>query len=126
MTPEEPILQFSARAGGGLEAALDAGQLRRTTQGDLGRERDVLERFRYQARALMMRFESATDPVARANVARSVKGAALGIGATRVAVASDALERAARAGEPTGYELAELAEAIAEVASVIELRLMDR
>lgn len=126
MTGDAPILQFSALAGGGMEAALDAGQLRRTTLGDRGRERDMLQRFRHRSRALMMRFESATDPAARADVARSIKGAALGIGAGRVAVASDALERAGRAGEPTGYELAELAEAIAEVASVIELRLADR
>jgi hypothetical protein len=126
MTPQEPILQFSARSGGGLEAALDTAQLRQATQGDFGREREVLERFRYQARALMMRFESATDPVARGNVARSVKAAALGIGAVRVAIAASALERAAAAGEKTGYELAELAEAVAEVTSVIELRLTDR
>lgn len=126
MSSQEPILQFSAFAGGGLETALDAGQLRQKTQGDRGRERDVLDRFRRQVRSLMMRFESATEPGARADVARSVKGAAVVVGAARVAVASDALERAARAGEPSGYELAELAEAVAEVASVIELRLMDR
>jgi hypothetical protein len=126
MRPEEPIQQFSAFAGGGLDTALDNALLRQNAGGDVQRERDLLQRFRYQVRALMMRFETATDPQTRAVVARSVKAAALGIGARRVSVAADALERAARGAEPTGYELAELAEAVAEVASVIELRFSDR
>jgi hypothetical protein len=126
MTAGEPIPQFTARAGGGLDVALDAALLRRTAQGDAGRERDVLESFRRQARTLMLRFETATDPETRSEVARKVKTIAVAIGATRISVAADALDRAARAGDPTGYALAELAEAFAEASSVIELRYADR
>jgi hypothetical protein len=126
MSSDEPILQFSAFAGGGLDAALEGGRLHPKTQPVSAGEREALNRFRQQVRSLMMRFETATDPQTRARVARTVEEAARSIGARRVMIAATALERRARGGEPSGYELAELAESVAEVASVIELRLMDR
>lgn len=126
MFPEEPHPQFTARSGGGLHVAIDAGQLRGQTAGDAALEREVLGLFRREARALMLRFEVVTDPKARAEIAHRLRGSALAIGAGRVAITAGAIEKAARAGEPLGRVLAELAEALAEVNAAIELRIADR
>jgi HPt (histidine-containing phosphotransfer) domain-containing protein len=126
MYPEESDRQFTARAGGGLEAALDAGRLRVQTLGDAGLEREVLRLFQRQGRSLMMRFEVVTDPAARADIAHTLRGSALAIGAMRVATAAGALEAAARNRAPLGRELAEVAEALAEASAAVDLRLADR
>jgi HPt (histidine-containing phosphotransfer) domain-containing protein len=126
MFPEEHVAQFTARAGGGLHAAIDNGHLRGQTAGDAKLEREVLALFRREARGLMMRFEVVTDPAARAELAHKLRGSALAIGANRVAIAAAAIENAARAGEPLGRVLAELAEALAEVNAAIELRTAER
>jgi HPt (histidine-containing phosphotransfer) domain-containing protein len=126
MFSEEPAAQFTARAGGGLHIAIDAGQLRGQTAGDVKLERELLTLFRREARGLMMRFDVVTDPAARAELAHKLRGSALAIGAGRVAIAAAAIEKAARAGEPVGRMLAELAEALAEVNAAIELRTADR
>ena len=95
--------------------------------GDRALEREVLELFRRQARILLFRFDALTSPVDRAEIAHTLKGSARSIGAHRVAFAAEELERAATAGEPTGKAMAEVAEAIAEASSAIELRVgLDR
>ncbi|MFD1331920.1 Hpt domain-containing protein [Methylopila musalis] len=114
--------QYEQRAGASLAEAIDVAHLARQTLGDRTLEREVLELFRRQARILLFRFEALTNPVERAEVAHTLKGSARGVGANRVAFAAEELERAANAGEPTGKALAEVAEAIAECASAIELR----
>ncbi|MFJ5488775.1 Hpt domain-containing protein [Hansschlegelia beijingensis] len=119
--------QYEQRASGSFASAIDVVHLNRQTMGDRSLEREVLELFRRQARILLFRFENLTNPAERADVAHTLKGSARGVGASRVAFAADELERAAKAGEPTGKALAELAEAIAEVTSAIELRFgLDR
>lgn len=119
--------QFEQRAGDQLAQAIDLAHLSRQTLGDRTLEREVLELFRRQARILLFRFEALTNPADRAQVAHTLKGSARGVGAARVAFAAEELERAANAGEPTGKALAEVAEAIAEATSAIELRFgLDR
>jgi HPt (histidine-containing phosphotransfer) domain-containing protein len=114
--------QYEQRAGGSFASAIDVHHLNRQTMGDRALEREVLELFRRQARILLYRFEAQTNPVQRADLAHTIKGSARGVGANRVAFAAEELERAAKAGEPTGKALAELAESVAEVTSAIELR----
>lgn len=119
--------QYMQRADTSFATAIDVGHLNRQTMGDRSLEREVLELFRRQARILLFRFEALTNPDDRANVAHTLKGSARGVGASRVAFAAEELERSAVAGEPTGKALAELAEAVAEVTSAIELRFgLDR
>ena len=119
--------QFEQRADNAFATAIDVGHLNRQTMGDRSLEREVLELFRRQARILLFRFDALTNPAERADVAHTLKGSARGVGANRVAFAADELERSAIAGEPTGKALAELAEAVAEVTSAIELRFgLDR
>lgn len=119
--------QYEQRADTSFAAAIDVGHLNRQTMGDRSLEREVLELFRRQSRILLYRLEALTNPTDRANVAHTLKGSARGVGAARVAFAADELERAAKAGEPTGKALAELAESVAEVTSAIDLRFgLDR
>ncbi|GLK81145.1 Hpt domain-containing protein [Methylopila turkensis] len=119
--------QYEQRAGASLAQAIDVAHLARQTLGDRTLEREVLELFRRQARILLFRFEALTNPAERSQIAHTLKGSARGIGATRVALAAEELERAANAGEPTGKALAEVAESIAEATSAIELRFgLDR
>lgn len=114
--------QYEQRASNAFATAIDVVHLNRQTMGDRGLEHEVLELFRRQARVLLFRFEALTSPSERADVAHTLKGSARGVGANRVAFAADELERAAKSGEPTGRALAELAEAVAEATSAIELR----
>ena len=119
--------QYEQRTGASFATAIDVAHLNRQTMGDRSLEREVLELFRRQARILLFRFDALTGPTERADVAHTLKGSARGVGANRVAFAAEELERAATAGEPTGKALAELAEAVAEVTSAIELRFgLDR
>jgi HPt (histidine-containing phosphotransfer) domain-containing protein len=114
--------QYEQRASSAFASAIDVVHLNRQTMGDRSLEHEVLELFRRQARVLLFRFEALTSPSERADVAHTLKGSARGVGANRVAFAADELERSAKSGEPTGRALAELAEAVAEVTSAIELR----
>ncbi|TBN55301.1 Hpt domain-containing protein [Hansschlegelia quercus] len=114
--------QYEQRASSAFASAIDVVHLNRQTMGDRNLEHEVLELFRRQARVLLFRFEALTSPSERADVAHTLKGSARGVGANRVAFAADELERSAKSGEPTGRALAELAEAVAEVTSAIELR----
>lgn len=114
--------QYEQRASTSFATAIDVGHLNRQTMGDRSLEHEVLELFRRQARILLFRFEALTNPVERADVAHTLQGSARGVGAHRVAFAAAEVERAARSGEPTGRALAELAEAVAEATSAIELR----
>ena len=78
---------------------IDLVHLARTTLGDRGLEREVLQLFERQSTLLIARMRSA-EPAGIVTLAHTLKGSARGIGAWRVAHAAEALELAgARDGE---------------------------
>jgi hypothetical protein len=98
------------------ERPIDLVHLARTTLGDRGLEREVLQLFDRQSALLIARMRTAT-PANIAPLAHTMKGSALGIGAWRVARAAEGVERAddARIGEA----LERLAVAAEEARAVI-------
>jgi HPt (histidine-containing phosphotransfer) domain-containing protein len=91
-------------------AVIDEIHLRRMTLGDRRLERDVLEIFVRQAAIILDRMTDAEPALVGAG-AHTLLGSARGIGAWRVARASERLERAAR----EGGQIAELEEVITEL-----------
>ena len=77
-------------------AVIDRGHLARMTFGDRSLEREVLQLFDRQAALLLERMRT-SEPAAIATLAHTLKGSAVGIGATRVARAAAAVETTARA-----------------------------
>ena len=73
--------------------AIDRAHLSRMTCGDVALEREVLGLFDTQSALLLKRMRG-SDPAAVTTLAHTLKGSALGIGATEVARAAEALERA--------------------------------
>lgn len=99
----------AARVRGAEEApVLDRGHLRRMTAGDTALERELLQLFDTQCSVLMDRMAQCA-PSARAGLAHTLKGSALGIGAMLVAEAAAALETA---GEGQTAALLHLNEAV--------------
>jgi HPt (histidine-containing phosphotransfer) domain-containing protein len=77
-------------------AVLDRDHLARMTFGDRSLEREVLHLFDRQSELLLERMR-ASEPAAIATLAHTLKGSAVGIGATRVAGAAAEVETTARA-----------------------------
>jgi len=77
-------------------AVLDRDHLARMTFGDRSLEREVLQLFDRQSELLLGRMR-ASEPAAIATLAHTLKGSAVGIGATRVAGAAAEVETTARA-----------------------------
>jgi HPt (histidine-containing phosphotransfer) domain-containing protein len=73
--------------------AIDIAHLSRMTQGERNLEAQVLELFDRQAELLLARMQE-VEPAGVASLAHTLNGSARGIGAWRVAVAAEALERA--------------------------------
>jgi len=95
-------------------AALDRDHLARMTFGDRSLEQEVLELFDRQAELLLDRIR-ASEPSAIATLAHTLKGSAVGIGATRVArAAADAEAIAQTRPRESGLAIAQLAQAIEE------------
>ena len=80
---------------------IDLVHLARTTLGDRSLEREVLQLFDRQSTLLIARMRTAA-PAGIANLAHTMKGSALGIGAWRVARAAEALELAGGADDLAG------------------------
>ena len=98
---------------------IDLVHLARTTLGDRGLEREVLQLFDRQSSLLIARMYSAA-PAGIATLAHTLKGSARGIGAWRVARAAEALELAAGNGKDAVTEtLGQLAAAADEARAVI-------
>ena len=74
--------------------AIDRAHLRQMTFGDCGLERELLQLFDRQAELLLARMRTG-DATMLATLAHTLKGSALGIGATEVAQAAAAVEGAA-------------------------------
>ena len=78
--------------------AIDHAHLARMTFGDRGLERELLELFDRQAAILLARMRTA-DAASVAALAHTLKGSALGVGASLVAQAAAAVEQASDAAE---------------------------
>ena len=100
-------------------AVIDRDHLSRMTFGDRSLEREVLRLFERQSELLLARMR-ASEPAAIATLAHTLKGSAVGIGATRVACAAAEAEAVAHAnpGE-SNHAIAELAQAVEEARAEI-------
>ncbi|MGB8638933.1 MAG: Hpt domain-containing protein [Pseudolabrys sp.] len=100
-------------------AVLDRDHLARMTFGDRSLEREVLQLFDRQSELLLERMR-ASEPAAIATLAHTLKGSAVGIGATRVASAAAEVEATAQAkpGE-SSRAIDELAQAVEEARAAI-------
>ena len=100
-------------------AVLDRNHLARMTFGDRSLEREVLQLFDRQSELLLERMRT-SEPAAIATLAHTLKGSAVGIGATRVASAAAEVEATAQAkpGEMS-HAIDELAQAVEEARAEI-------
>jgi HPt (histidine-containing phosphotransfer) domain-containing protein len=80
------------------EGAIDFEQLDRSTSGDRALQLELLALFDRQAKALLAEIETMPDLSARQAAAHTLKGAALGVGATAVADAAQFFEESAGEG----------------------------
>jgi len=78
-------------------SAIDRNHLARMTFGDRHLERELMRLFARQAYLLIERMRE-SEPYAMASLAHTLKGSAAGIGATEVAAAAAAVEKAATTG----------------------------
>ena len=100
-------------------AVLDRDHLARMTFGDRSLEREVLQLFDRQSELLLERMR-ASEPAAIATLAHTLKGSAVGIGATRVASAAAEVEATARQGPvKCSRAIDELAQAVEEARAAI-------
>ncbi|TGE01887.1 Hpt domain-containing protein [Methylobacterium nonmethylotrophicum] len=89
-----------------METLLDRAHLAQQTFGDDALAREVLALFSDQcARLVPGLFDPGLAPEARADLAHTLKGSALGVGATRVAALAGQLETALRAGDEAALRL---------------------
>ena len=97
--------------------AIDRAHLTRMTFGEAALERELLELFDRQAEILIARIAQ-SDPATVAALAHTLKGSAVGVGASEVAAAAAAIEQA-----PTAERRAVLAAAVtrarAEIAVIL-------
>ena len=107
-----------------LPSAIDTAHLSRMTLGDHALEIQVLELFDRQADLLMGRMREVA-PAGVATLAHTLTGSARGIGAWRVADASEALERAVRETTNLVPALTRLAAAVEDARLVIGCLLKD-
>ena len=101
--------------------AIDLAHLGRATFGNRALAREVLSLFDRQAEKLLTVIAAAADDRARREAAHAIRGAALGIGAARVAEAAEDLETAegnAVAGA-TGRLAARIAAARLAIAEIL-------
>jgi HPt (histidine-containing phosphotransfer) domain-containing protein len=110
-------LEETVQPESAAEEAIDRAHLVRMTFGDRGLQRELLELFDRQAAILIARMREA-DPASTGALAHTLKGSAQGIGASGVAQAAEAVERAASAGERE-LAMARLAEAVALARGII-------
>lgn len=103
--------------------ALDAAHLARQTLGDRELERELLALFEAQCRRLVPVIAGVVQGIARPDAAHTLRGAALAIGAGRVAALCEDVERLFAAdGKGDGRALGPLAEDLAAaVRDVTEL-----
>lgn len=95
------------------EPLLDRHHLDTQTGGDRDLAEDLLGLFAEQCRALLPGIrDDARSSAVRADLAHTLKGSALGVGATRVAGQAAAVEDAMRAGRSAAEPLVRLTDAV--------------
>ena len=102
-------------------APIDLAHLGRYTAGDARLERELLELFVRSAGDCLARLAAAAETRAWGEAAHSLRGAALGIGATRMAALAATAETLGP-GEAGRDTLAALAAALAEVRAFVAAR----
>ena len=109
------------------ESAIDLAQLSRMTLGEPGLERELLMLFDLQAGILLGRMVGEA-PKAAAWLAHTLVGSARGVGAWKVAVAAEAVERLASASGPImlNSAMARLTAAVSEAQAAIAEILRSR
>jgi HPt (histidine-containing phosphotransfer) domain-containing protein len=103
------------------DGPIDIEHLKRMTLGDAGLQREVLAMFAAQAGRLTDAL--AALPADAAEIAHTLKGSARGIGAFRVADATEALETAMRDGSEPSKAIAALTHAVAQTRAAIDAML---
>ncbi|MGH6674575.1 MAG: Hpt domain-containing protein [Xanthobacteraceae bacterium] len=106
------------------ECVIDDEHLERITLSDRDLEREILQIFVRQA-AIMIGRIAGSDPAVAAAAAHTLKGSARGIGAWRVALAADRIERASQEGsfETLNAAITDLKAASLEASAAIGTRL---
>jgi len=106
---------------------LDLGQLSRMTLGETGLEREILALFDLQAGILLSRMANEL-PKSIAGLAHTLTGSARGVGAWKVAEASECVERFAHDGGQTmlAGAIDQLSAAVAEARGKIAMVLAVR
>lgn len=101
---------------------IDHAHLTRQTFGDAELARELLGLFAEQCRRLVPGIaDDALPDAERADLAHTLKGSAMGIGAVRIADLCGMIEGALRRGEPTGQALPDLR--AAQAATLAEIGL---
>jgi HPt (histidine-containing phosphotransfer) domain-containing protein len=105
------------------ETPLDLCHLERNTLGNAEVAREVLTLFERQASRVIREIECASSRTRLAALAHSLKGSARGVGASKVAAASEDLERAAEVRDSHALKqtIATLAAALEEARRAIDL-----
>jgi HPt (histidine-containing phosphotransfer) domain-containing protein len=104
-----------------FERAIDLVHLARQTLGDRALEREVLDLFVLQARAVIAMLRGTPDAKRRADLAHTLKGSARSVGAWRVAAEAEACEAMITAqGTAWSAALDALSGAVSEAIGVIE------
>jgi HPt (histidine-containing phosphotransfer) domain-containing protein len=100
--------------------AIDLAHLARQTLGDRALEAELLALFEIQSARITAQLTEldAGDAKSRADLAHTLRGSALAIGAGQVTAAAQAYETACAAGSP-GAALGELVEAVARARAAI-------
>ncbi|MGU3359847.1 Hpt domain-containing protein [Methylobacterium sp. M6A4_1b] len=97
---------------------LDAEHLARQTFGDVELAAELMGLFAAQCLRLLPGIVDAGGPIAeRADLAHTLKGSALGVGAVRIALSSGAVEDALRTGAAASCD--ELAAAVRETLAAL-------
>lgn len=124
MTASNPSMSSTADE---MPPGIDEGHLHRMTLGDRSLEREVLKIFARQTVVLLGRMADA-EPAYAAAAAHTLKGSARGVGAWRVALAAERVEKAAGEGRRAAViaAIAELEAAGSEVRAAIGVRLSRR
>jgi HPt (histidine-containing phosphotransfer) domain-containing protein len=119
---DDPANRACCAADASAAGVLDLAHLARMTLGDRAVEQEVLRLFAGQATTTAQRL-CADSASAAASCAHTLKGSARGIGAWRLALAAERVERAAADGGDLGAALAQMHAALEAARVAVNERL---